>query len=201
MKKWIIMAAAMFMLGSMTACSATKTEETTAHVAANPEGLTPEKVAAQKETVERKGQVGAPVYEMEFYYYGNDDLTGLVKEFEDVEALSQEDMLAKLIKNDILPDDCQILSFEMEGEAGQSGPGVEASAEGNHIGTLDLSVLPELEDKAYEKVVIWSIVNTFTENYELDGLKLLVNGKTYSSEQFPMADGDCFEYLEKFKKF
>ena len=43
------------------------------------------------------------------------------------------------------------------------------------------------------------IGNTFVENFELDSLKLLVNGDNYSSGHIEQGDDDYLTYNSKYK--
>ncbi len=45
-----------------------------------------------------------------------------------------------------------------------------------------------------------SIANTFIENYELDKLKLLVNGENYESGHIIQGDEDYLEFSSDYKE-
>ena len=46
-----------------------------------------------------------------------------------------------------------------------------------------------------------AIANTFIENYELDKLKLLINGENYESGHISHGDEDYLEFIDKYEKF
>ena len=48
--------------------------------------------------------------------------------------------------------------------------------------------------------MLTAIGNTFTENFELNKLKLLVNGKNFSGGQIKQGDNDYLEYDKNYKK-
>ena len=90
----------------------------------------------------------------------------------------------------VLEQDTEALSFEIEGDE-KAGPGMTTSSSDSkeRIGTLNLSKIPTA-DGAKEQAMLNAIGNTFIENYELDKLKLLVNGENYKGTSITHGDGD-----------
>lgn len=124
----------------------------------------------EKVVVEKVGEEGAPVYEMAFIYYENEEGTDLERVIEDVEAVDEEVINDLLIQYGVLPEGTEVLSFEITGGEA-AGPGAEVSEEAEaRVGTLDLSQAPESE------LLTDAVVETYLENFELDEVDLLING-------------------------
>lgn len=154
-----------------------------------------------KEVVEKLPDLDAPVLEMAFIYSGNSDATGLVRNTEDVESLDEDTLVDLLVQYGVLEVGTTSLSFVIDGGE-KAGPGAEAAADSSseRVGILDLSAIPE-SGTAGEQVILASIANTFIENFELDKLKLLVNGENYSSGHVEHGDEDYLFYEDKYEKF
>ncbi len=189
MKRCFVYIAAVLAALSLAACSPTQVadEDRPTPLSSNPEGLTPEIVeeynaeqADDKYTVDPD----APVRELVMIYYPVSE-SSLDREFEDVDELTAEAVVDWLIAYGILEEDTGVNSFDIEGGI-KAGPGADASAasSGERKGTLDLTQLDEAADNA----TIYSIGNTFCENFELDNLEILVNGSEYTT----------VDYLEKY---
>ena len=100
-------------------------------------------------------------------YSQNQEKTGLNKEMDSVEKLEAQALVDKLVEYGQLPEGTKAISFEMK----------------EKVGTLDLSDLPQLDEKDMALTVI-SIGNTFIENFELDELKLKVGGTDFEDLTF-----------------
>jgi len=193
MKRLIMCFAGAMMALSLAACSPTKVEPDQKPEAAqvNPEGLDPAVIEQRnQEQVDPKlmpPDPNAVVMDTVVLYYGKEDGSGLTKEMVDVDELNAESAVDKLIEYGVLEDGTAVNAFDIEGGE-KAGPGVDASevGTGERIGTLDLSGLGQLEG-ADEKIVLYSIANTFGESFELDKLELLVDGAPYESDL--MTDG------------
>lgn len=195
----------MCLIGAMTvlslaACTPT-TEKSAGH--SNGSGSVKPPVNVEettKEVVEKLPDLDAPVLDMAFIYSGNSDATGLVRNTEDVESLDEDTLVDLLIQYGVLEEGTTSLSFVIEGGE-KAGPGAAAAdSSGERVGILDLSAIPE-SGTAGEQVILASIANTFTENFELDKLKLLVNGENYSSGHVEHGDEDYLYYEDKYEKF
>lgn len=195
MKKiWLCMVGVLTVL-SLAACSPSFTEEDLGSPAPAPEQQT------EREVVEKVGDPDAPVLDMAFIYSGNDDATGLNRELVDLEELNEQALVDQLIDVQILEAGTLANSFDIEGGE-KAGPGVDSSeaGSGERIGILDLSAVPS-SGTAGETIILASIGNTFIENFELDKLKLLVNGENYSSGHIEHGDEDYLEYIEDYENF
>lgn len=136
-------------------------------------------------------------------YAGNEDATGLKKSMSEVKELDAQALVDKLIEEGVLEEGTTVLSFEMVGgsEAEEGGPGAEkaeSSEASEKTGTLDLSKVPS-SGTAGESLMLGALGNTFIENFELDKLKLLVNGENYSSGHIEQGDDDYLEYYSEKK--
>ena len=191
MKKWIMYFAGIMMAFCLAACTPTQVTETIHQAGGgNPDGITPEMVRESNAAIERLPDQDAPVYEMAFIYSFNDDETGIQKESVDLEGLTEQILVQCLIEKGVLEQDTEALSFEIEGDE-KAGPGMTTSSSDSkeRIGTLNLSKIPTA-DGAKEQAMLNAIGNTFIVNYELDKLKLLVNGENYKGTSITHGDGD-----------
>lgn len=186
---------------SLAACTPT-TQKPTGNTGGSGKAAAPINVEeTTKEVVEKLPDLDAPVLEMAFIYSGNSDATGLVRDTEDVEILDEQTVVDLLAQYGVLAEGTEALSFVIDGGQ-KAGPGAAAAAaeEGERIGILDLSAVPE-SGTAGERVILSSIANTFIENFELDKLKLLVNGENYSSGHILHEDDDYLVYESDYEKF
>lgn len=194
----------MCLIGAMTVLSLAACTPTTTKKNVNSGGSGQPPIGVEettKEIVEKLPDLDAPTLEMAFIYSGNSDATGLVRDTEDVEVLDADTLVNLLIQHGVLDEGTTALSFEIEGGE-KAGPGAEAAGSegGERIGTLDLSDVPE-SGTSGELVILTSITNTFTENFELDKLKLLVNGENYTSGHIEHEDDDFLYYESNYEKF
>lgn len=190
MKKLVMGFVGILMAFSLAACTPTQVAESTPQAARDPEGVDLEKIAESNAAITKGPDLSAPVYEMAFIYSFNDDQTGIVKESVDLEGLTEQILVQCLIEKGVLEQDTEALSFEIEGDE-KAGPGMTTGSSDNkeRIGTLNLSKIPTA-DGAKEQAMLNAIGNTFIENYELDKLKLLVNGENYKGTSITHGDGD-----------
>ncbi len=102
------------------------------------------------------------------------------------EELVDQALVDLMIKYEILEEGTEIISFELD--------------EGK--GTLNLNQLTSSEDEMRIRAVTESVVNTFTENFELEsGLILQINGEVFSLEAMePDEDGTMY-YNADYRKF
>ena len=203
MKRWIMYVMGIMMAFSLAACKPTEVTETIPQAVGgggNPAGLTPEMVKESNAAIERLPEQDAPVYEMAFIYYINSGKTGLVREVTDIEELTEEALVQCLIEKGVLEEGTEALGFGIEGGE-KAGPGVDAAdaGDGERIGTLDLSGIQQA-DAALEQLILDAIANTFIENYELDKLKLQIDGDNYTSENITQGDEDYLFYVDKYEK-
>lgn len=151
---------------------------------------TPEKQAETAETFETQETGGAedkvpdpdaPALTPISVYAINEDKTGLTQEMDGVESLDGQSVISKMAEYDILPANTIVLSFEdISPDAEETTAASEESTEENadpfaeqppvEIAVLTLSQLPE-ENR---DLVIAAIGNTFTENFNIETLKINV---------------------------
>lgn len=178
MKKFTMCVAGALMVLSLAACTPTQTKNES-----EPAG-TPVAEQSTGGATDKVPDPNAADLTPISLFYENEEATGLLKVMDDVEGdLTAQALVDKLIGVDVLEEGTQVISFTMEGDAPEVGPGAETTAgsEGaERVGILDLSQVPE-RDAKFEQLMLDSIGNTFIENYNLDKLKLLVNGQNYSS--------------------
>ena len=219
MKKLLMGVAGTMMVLSLAACTPTKVEQvgkgetvetetvlsdgtTITTTKELPGGVTPEML--EKETVdptaERPVDTNAELLETIMVYYPNEAGNGLTSEMVDVELMDEEVILEQLMDNGVLPYEVEINSFSVEGGM-RPGPGVDPSetGSGERIGTLDLTQFPQA-DGTTEQLLLNAVANTFIENYELDKLKILVNGDLYTSANITMGEEDYLEYTNNYEK-
>lgn len=103
-------------------------------------------------------------------YYGNAGFYDLDQEVIVIEEKTAEKLLDALAKHNIVSLDTKVLSFE------------EEVTEKEKMLHLDLSramneYLKTMSAEA-ESIILASITNTFLENFEADGIRITVNGKT-----------------------
>ncbi len=122
----------------------------------------------------------------------------------DVEKMTDQLLMDKLIEYGVLEEGTEILSFTIEGgeipedatvpEGVVVGPGGVAGVTATpKIGTLDLSKIPAWPADV-EEMMLKCLGNTFVDNYQLDELKLLVNGENYSGATITLGDDDYLGY-------
>lgn len=195
MKKIAVCVVGVLAACSLAACSPTEAKK--------PNTETPpiETMETKDGRAEKTPDPDAPVLEMVSIYSSNADATGLFLSLEGVENLDAESLVNQLILKGILSEGTEVKSFDIEGGE-KAGPGVEVSPDQGEerIGTLDLSDVPE-SGTAGEAVILGAIGNTFIENFELDKLKLLVNGENYSSGHILQTDDDYLLYIDDYETF
>lgn len=197
MKRWIMYFGIMMAL-CLAACTPTQVTETIPQAGGgNPDGITPEMVRESNAAIERLPDQDAPVYEMAFIYFVNES-GKLAREAVDLEALTEEALVNCLMEKGVLEEGTKVSAFDIEGGE-KAGPGVEAADGGERIGTLDLTQFPQA-DGAKEQLLLNAVANTFIENYELDKLKIMVNGDNYTSANITMGAEDYLEYTEDYEK-
>lgn len=176
MKKFILFLMSAMLVVFLAACTPTQPKmETTA-----PD---PQVMASTGGASDKVPDPNVEPMEIISVYSMNDDKTGLNQAMDAVDELTAEAIVDKLIEYGVLGEGTKVLKYE--------------SADGT--GTLDLSEAPK-GGSGEEKLMLTAVGNTFTENFELDQLKLLVNGKNYSGESIKQGDNDYLEYVKNYKE-
>lgn len=176
MKKFTMFFAGVMLILSLAACTPTPVKQ--AETAPEPQ--------VEGSTGGASDKVPDPNVEpMEIIsvYSSNEEATGLNQAMDAVDELTAQALVDKLIEYGVLEEGTEVLNFN--------------TAEG--VGTLDLSKVPT-SGTAGETLMLTAIGNTFTENFSLDKLKLLVNGKNYSGGHIEHSDSDYLEYNRDYKK-
>lgn len=175
MKKLIILLTGAIMI-SLVACTPTKPKIEAA--VPGPETLTSEGGISDKVP-----DPNAESMEIISVYSQNNEATGLNQAMDAVSELTAEAMVDKLIEYGVLEDGTKVLKFDKgEGEA-----------------TLDLSKMPET-GSSNDLLTLTAVSNTFIENFGLEKLRCLVNGKVYSNGYIKQGDNDYLRYDKNYKK-
>lgn len=176
MRKFVMFFMSAVLIMSLAACAPTQPKmETTAP---DPDMLAPTGGASDKVP-----DPNAQPMDIISVYSQNDDATGLNQAMDAVDELSAQALVDKLIEYGVLEEGTKAISFD--------------TADG--IGTLNLSQVPT-SGTTGEALMLTAIANTFIENYELDKLKLLVNGKNYSSGHIEQGDNDYLQYEDGYRE-
>lgn len=194
MKKISICLVGAIAVVSLSACTPTSKKEMTTEAY-------PVEVAETRDArAEKTPDPDAPELDLVSIYVSNDDATGLTVYLEGIEKLDAQSLVDILITGGVLEEGVAVNSFDIKGGE-KTGPGVDVSEAdgGERIGTLDLSKAP-VSGTAGEKVTLGALGNTFIENFELDKLKLLVNGETYSSGKILQGDEDYLTFIADYEK-
>ena len=199
MKKWMIAAGILTVMGALAACTPTKT--------------LPSNVPVVSETESGDGErpTEAPVEPMDMAFVFRVKDGEFQRVTMDVDKMTEQFLMEKLIEYGVLDEGTEILSFEIEGDMGAgpgsdtpAGPGYSGDAGGEpqtppeRIGTLDLSQVPEWSADQ-EAVMLKCLGDTFVDNFQLSRLKLLVNGENYSGAGITVGDDDYLEYESGYK--
>lgn len=171
MKKFTLGLAGAMMAVSLVACAPTERQVQPGNVTqVQGQGQMEMPETTERQVVEKVGEEGAPEYEMAFIYYPDEEGTDLERIIEDVEVVDELVLNDLLIQYGTLEEGTEVLSFEITGGEA-AGPGSEVSEDtGSRVGTLDLSQGPKAD------LYTEAVVETYMENFELDEVKLLVNG-------------------------
>ncbi|WP_077612980.1 GerMN domain-containing protein [Clostridium sp. Marseille-P2415] len=176
MRKFIVFLLSAMLVISLAACSPTQPKmETTA-----PD---PQVMASTGGASDKVPDPNAEPMEIISVYSQNDDATGLNQAMDAVDELTADALVDKLIEYGVLTEGTKVLKFDM--------------ADGT--GTLDLSQVPN-SGSTGDLLMLTAVGNTFIENFELDKLKLLVNGKNFSSGHMEQGDNDYLEYVKNYKE-
>ncbi|HJC47988.1 MAG TPA: GerMN domain-containing protein [Candidatus Lachnoclostridium pullistercoris] len=178
MKKIALCITGALLAVSMAACSPTQKE------------TDPAAVLEQQSTGSAEDKVPDPtteVLEIASIYVPDEERTGLKQAMEGLSTLDAESLVAKLVEYGVLPEDCQVLSYETEGEedGSSAGPGAEAGATVTASAVLNLSDIPD-GDNIDKQLITAAIGNTITENLGVRSLTIQENGTVF-------ADGVTFQ--------
>lgn len=184
MKKLIILFLSAAAALSLAAC--TPTPEKQAETATMPP--TTEAFKADTEEIRNSGNEDLPEMATVSIYRVNKNRTGLIQEMDalETEELEAQGIIDLMMSEDygVLEDDVELLGFEVN-----DGKGV-----------LNLSKITSQEDEMEIRLVVEALVNTFTENYELEnGLVLQENGEVYTIDSVESDEDGAMHYNDAYR--
>ena len=190
MKRCIMLLASAMMVLLLAACTPTTEKNQESQSQTETPAMPPTTEAVVADTPEKRnaGNENLPSLAAVSVYRVSKNGDGLVQEMDNLESeeLVDRALVDLMIKYEILEEGTEIISFELD--------------EGK--GTLNLNQLTSSEDEMRIRAVTESVVNTFTENFELEsGLILQINGEVFSLEAMePDEDGTMY-YNADYRKF
>lgn len=141
-------------------------EEAEESLEEEPQDVEEDKNSAQ---LAQPGQEYEPEENEAVIYYGHAGSYDLKREVIQLEEKTAEELLDALSKHNIVSLDTKVLSFEEKEKAGEKVLHLELSrAAGEYLKTMS---------REAECIIVASVVNTFLENYEADGVYIAVDGK------------------------
>ncbi|MCI9180650.1 MAG: hypothetical protein HFG50_11710 [Lachnospiraceae bacterium] len=190
MKRCIMLLASAMMVLLLAACTPTTEKNQESQSQTETPAMPPTTEAVVADTPEKRnaGNENLPSLAAVSVYRVSKNGDGLVQEMDNLESeeLVDQALVDLMVKYEILEEGTEIISFELD--------------EGK--GTLNLNQLTSSEDEMRIRAVTESVVNTFTENFELEsGLILQINGEVFSLEAMePDEDGTMY-YNADYRKF
>ena len=190
MKRCIMLLASAMMVLLLAACTPTTEKNQESQSQTETPAMPPTTEAVVADTPEKRnaGNENLPSLAAVSVYRVSKNGDGLVQEMDNLESeeLVDQALVDLMIKYEILEEGTEIISFELD--------------EGK--GTLNLNQLTSSEDEMRIRAVTESVVNTFTENFELEsGLILQINGEVFFLEAMePDEDGTMY-YNADYRKF
>ena len=190
MKRCIMLLVSAMMVLLLAACTPTTEKNQESQSQTETPAMPPTTEAVVADTPEKRnaGNENLPSLAAVSVYRISKNGDGLVQEMDNLESeeLVDQALVDLMIKYEILEEGTEIISFELD--------------EGK--GTLNLNQLTSSEDEMRIRAVTESVVNTFTENFELEsGLILQINGEVFSLEAMePDEDGTMY-YNADYRKF
>lgn len=190
MKRCIMLLASAMMVLLLAACTPTTEKNQESQSQTETPAMPPTTEAVVADTPEKRnaGNENLPSLAAVSVYRISKNGDGLVQEMDNLESeeLVDQALVDLMIKYEILEEGTEIISFELDEDKG----------------TLNLNQLTSSEDEMRIRAVTESVVNTFTENFELEsGLILQINGEVFSLEAMePDEDGTMY-YNADYRKF
>ena len=190
MKRCIMLLASAMMVLLLAACTPTTEKNQESQSQTETPAMPPTTEAVVADTPEKRnaGNENLPSLAAVSVYRVSKNGDGLVQEMDNLESeeLVDQALVDLMIKYEVLEEGTEIISFELDEDKG----------------TLNLNQLTSSEDEMRIRAVTESVVNTFTENFELEsGLILQINGEVFSLEAMePDEDGTMY-YNADYRKF
>ncbi len=190
MKRCIMLLVSAMMVLLLAACTPTTEKNQESQSQTETPAMPPTTEAVVADTPEKRnaGNENLPSLAAVSVYRVSKNGDGLVQEMDNLESeeLVDQALVDLMVKYEILEEGTEIISFELDEDKG----------------TLNLNQLTSSEDEMRIRAVTESVVNTFTENFELEsGLILQINGEVFSLEAMePDEDGTMY-YNADYRKF
>ena len=158
-----------------------------------PQGVEEQVEEQAEDQADKKEQERVPAENEAVIFYGNAGSYDLNREIVPIGEKTAEELVDALARHNIMSLDTKVLSFEEKEEDGEQILHLDLSkAAGEYLKTMS---------REAECIILASVVNTFLENYEADGVFIAVNGKplTTKNAEYPYALKRCTpeELLEK----
>ncbi len=158
-----------------------------------PQGVEEQVEEQAEDEADKKEQERVPAENEAVIFYGNAGSYDLNREIVPIGEKTAEKLVDALARHNIMSLDTKVLSFEEKEAAGERILHLDLSkAAGEYLKTMS---------REAECIILASVVNTFLENYEADGVFIAVNGKplTTKNAEYPYALKRCTpeELLEK----
>lgn len=158
-----------------------------------PQGVEEQVEEQAEDEADKKEQERVPAENEAVIFYGNAGSYDLNREIVPIGEKTAEELVDALARHNIMSLDTKVLSFEEKEVAGERILHLDLSkAAGEYLKTMS---------REAECIILASVVNTFLENYEADGVFIAVNGKplTTKNAEYPYALKRCTpeELLEK----
>ena len=190
MKRCIMLLVSAMMVLLLAACTPTTEKNQESQSQTETPAMPPTTEAVVADTPEKRnaGNENLPSLAAVSVYRISKNGDGLVQEMDNLESeeLVDQALVDLMVKYEVLEEGTEIISFELDEDKG----------------TLNLNQLTSSEDEMRIRAVTESVVNTFTENFELEsGLILQINGEVFSLEAMePDKDGTMY-YNADYRKF
>ncbi len=185
MKKFFVCLLSAMMAVSLAACTPTKVDDQQQQETTMPP--TTEAFKADTMEIRNSGNEDLPEMATVSIYRISKNRIGLIQEMDglETEELEAQGIIDLLISYGVLEEGTQAVSFEQTDDKA----------------VLNLNQITSQEDPKEIRLVVESLVNTFTENYELEGgLILQENGSVYTIDSVPSEDDGSMFYNDEYRK-
>ncbi len=185
MKKFLVCLLSAVMMVSLAACTPTKVEDQKQEETTMPQ--TTEAFKADTMEIRNSGNEDLPEMATVSIYRISKNRIGLIQEMDglETEELEAQGIIDLLISYGVLEEGTQMISFEQTDDRA----------------VLNLNQITSQEDAKEIRLVVESLVNTFTENYELEGgLILQENGSIYTIDSVPAEEDGSMFYNDEYRK-
>lgn len=190
MKRAIMCFIGAMMVFSLAACTPTTEKNKTGEVKQTEAAQAPKSTQGPGVVTDKNPDMDAPQLEVVSIYAPSEDGSKMNVKMESVETLDAQSLVDLLIQYKVLEDGTKAVSYKTEGTVASEevGPGIakpqpgmptEAPAQQDEYGTLELSQFPaDAKDQT-----IQAVVNTFTENMNVQYLTIKAGDKTIADKQ------------------